>query len=200
MRATRGFVCVVVLACMFGATPPVGAAVRPQRCSGPPPTTQSGRASLSPGLSGLKLPQTIALTVSLFSCSPAKETHGSGSLKTTITIKAGQRCGLLTRPHTLNGNATISWKDQRKSTIRMTLSLTGRTQFVNVTGTVDSGLFKNHPVTGQLHFTDVVSPHGVSSNGPGIARACQNTTRPNRFGRVSIVALEFFTTRSFVIH
>jgi len=155
---------------------------------------------LSPGLNGLKLAQTIVLTVSLFSCAPAKTTHGSGSLKSTILIQAGQRCGLLTTPHTLKANATITWKDQRKSTIRMTFSLAGRAQLVNVTGTVAGGLFKNHAVTGQLHFTDVVSPHGVSSNGPGIARACQNKTRPNKYGRVSIVALRFFSTRSFVIH
>jgi hypothetical protein len=148
----------------------------------------------------LKLAQKIVLTVSLFSCAPAKTTHGSGSLKTTITIKAGQRRGLLRHPHTLKANVTITWKDERKSTIPMTFSLTGVTQLVNVTGTVRGGLFKNHAVTGQLHFADVVSPHGVSSNGPGIAQACQNKTRPDKYGRVSIVALKFFTTRSFVVH
>ncbi len=200
MRVTRGFVLVVVLACVFATTSPVGAAVQAQKCSGPPATMQSGRASLSPGVNGLELPQKIALTVSLFSCAPVKTTHGSGSLKTTITIKAPQRCSLLKNPHTLKAIATITWKDGHKSTIPTTFSLTGASHFVNVSGTVSAGLFKNHAVTGQLHYVDVVSPHGISSNGPGIARACTNKTRPNKYGRVSIVALTFVTTKSFVVH
>jgi hypothetical protein len=191
---------VVVLACVLATTTPVGAAVQPQKCAGPPATMQSGRATLSPGVSGLELPQKIALTVSLFSCTPARTTRGSGSLKTTITIKAPQKCGLLTNPHILKATVTITWKDGHKSTIPTTFSLTGASRFVNVSGTVSAGLFKNHAVTGQLHYSDVVSPHGISSNGPGIARACTNTTRPNKYGRVSIVALTFVTTKSFVVH
>jgi hypothetical protein len=200
MRATRGFVLAMGLALLLGTMSPAGAAARPQKCSGPPPTTQSGRASLSPGLNALKLPQKIAISLSLFSCSPARTTRGSGSLKTTITIKASQTCGLLTNPHLLKGTATITWKDELTSTVPMTFSTTGATQFVNVSGTVSKGLFKNHPVTAQLHYAAVVSPHGVSSNGPGIAQACKNKTKPNKYGRVSIVALTFVTTKSFVVH
>lgn len=200
MRVTRGFVLAVVLALTLGTMSPVGAAVRPQKCSGPPATTQSGRAALTPGLSALKAAQKIALSVSLFSCSPARTTRGSGSLKATITIKTQQNCGLLTNPHLLQATATITWKDELTSTIPMSFSTTGPTQFVNVTGTVSAGLFKNHPITGQLHFADVVSPHGVSSNGPGIAQACKNKTQPNKYGRISIVALTFVTTQAFVVH
>jgi hypothetical protein len=201
MRVTRGFVLVVTLAIVLGTMSPVGAtAARPQKCSGPPATTQSGRASLTPGLSALGSAQKVVLAVSLFSCSPARTTRGSGSLKSTLTIKAPQTCGLLTNPHTVKATAVITWKDEFTSTIPMTFSLTGASQFVNVTGTVSSGLFKNHPITGQLHYADVVSPHGVSSNGPGIAQACKNKTKPNKYGRVSIVALTFVTTKSFVVH
>jgi hypothetical protein len=200
MRATRGFVLAMGLALLLGTMSPAGAAARPQKCSGPPPTTQSGRAALSPGLNALKLPQKITINLSLFSCSPARTTRGSGSLKVTITIKASQTCGLLTNPHLLKGTATITWKDELTSTVPMTFSTTGATQFVNVSGTVTKGLFKNHPVTAQLHYADVVSPHGVSSNGPGIAQACKNKTMPNKYGRVSIVALTFVTTKSFVVH
>ncbi len=199
MRATRGFVLMMVFALAFGTMSPAGAAGRAQKCSGPPPTTQSGRAALSPGLSGAKLAQQVVITVSLFSCSPARTTRGSGSLKTTIKIKAPQTCELLQNPHILHGTAVITWKDEFTSTVPMTFSLTGASQFVNVTGTVSKGLFKNHPVSGQLHYADVVSPHGVSSNGPGIAQACKNKTKPNRYGRISIVSLTFVTTKSFVV-
>ena len=75
MRAWRGLVLVVALALAIGPVSPAGAAVRAQKCSGPPPTTQSGRASLSPGLSGAKLAQEVSITVSLFSCSPARTTR-----------------------------------------------------------------------------------------------------------------------------
>ena len=54
MRATRGFVLAMGLALLLGTMSPAGAAARPQKCSGPPPTTQSGRAALTPGLNALK--------------------------------------------------------------------------------------------------------------------------------------------------
>ena len=200
MRAWRGLVLVIALAIAIGPVSPAGAAVRAQKCSGPPPTTQSGRASLAPGLSGAKLAQEVSISVSLFSCSPARTTRGSGTLKTTIKIKAAQTCELLQNPHTLKGNAVITWKDEFTSTIPMTFALSGASQFVTVTGTVTKGLFKDHPVTGRLHYAEVVSPHGVSSNGPGIAQACKNKTKPNHYGRVSIVSLTFVTTSAFVVH
>jgi len=71
---------------------------------------------------------------------------------------------------------------------------------VNLTGTVSKGLFKDHPVSGQLHYAGVVSPHGVSSNGPGLAQACKNTVKPNHDGRVAIVTLTFVSTKAFVVH
>ena len=201
MRRTRGFVLVVGLATVLGTVSPVGAAVssaevhRDRRT-----TTQSGRASLSPGLSGVKFAQEVALTVSLFSCSPARTTRGSGTLKTTIKIKAPQTCELLQHPHILKGTAVITWKAEIQSTIPMTFTLSGASQRVAMTGTVTKGLFKDHPVTGELHYGAVVSPHGVSSNGPGIAQACKNTDQAQPHGRVSIVSLTFVTTKSFVVH
>ena len=203
MRAWRGRVLGVARAIAIGpgsAAGAAGAAGAQQKCSGPPPTTQSGRASLSPGLNGAKLAQEISITVSLFSCSPARTTRGSGTLKTTIKVKAAQTCELLQNPHTLKGTAVITWKDEYTSTIPMTFMLSGASQYVTVTGTVSKGLFKNHPVSGQLHYAEVVSPHGVSSNGPGIAKACKNKTQVNHYGRISIVTLTFVTTKEFVIH
>jgi hypothetical protein len=201
MRATRGFVLIVVLALAIGSVGPAGASVgAQQKCSGPAPTTQSGRAALTPGLNGSQHAQEISITVSLFSCSPARTTRGSGSLKSTIKVKAPQTCELLHNPHTLKGTAVITWKDEYTSTIPMTFTLSGASQYVNVTGTVNKGLFKDHPVTGQLHYAEVVSPHGVSSNGPGIAKACKNKTQVNHYGRISIVTLTFVTTKGFVVH
>ena len=201
MRASRGIVLVVALALAICSVSPAGASAgAQQKCSGPAPTTQSGRAALSPGLNGVKLAQEISITVSLFSCSPARTTRGSGTLKTTIKVKAPQTCELLHNPHTLKGTAVITWKDEYTSTIPMTFTLSGASQYVTVTGTVSKGLFKNHPVTGQLHYAEVVSPHGVSSNGPGIAKACKNKTQVNHYGRISIVTLTFVTTKEFVVH
>jgi hypothetical protein len=168
MRASRGFVLIVVLALAIGSMSPAGASVgAQQKCSGPPPTTQSGRTSLSPGLNGAKNAQEISVTVSLFSCSPARTTRGSGTLKTTIKVKAPQTCELLQNPHTLKGTAVITWKDEYTSTIPMTFTLSGASHYVTVTGTVSKGLFKNHPVGGQLHYAEVVSPHGLQEQDPG---------------------------------
>jgi len=199
MRGTRGTVLVVVLAFVAAGMSPAGAAGKTQQCDGPAPTIQSGRATITPGVNALSLPQQVDMKITLFSCSPDSSTRGAGTLKTTLMLKTGQTCGLLTHPHTLDAPATITWKDGRTSILSLAVALSGKSQTVSATGKVTRGLFKNHPVIGQFRDEDVVSPHGVSHNGSGIAQACANQAEPKMFGRVSITGLTFYTTKPFVI-
>ncbi len=200
MRPTWRLVpAVVVLVLAAGPTVSLGAASKTQLCDAPTPPAQSGRATITPGVNGLKSPQHIAMTISLFSCSPAFATRGAGSLKTTIVIKAGQTCSLLTAPHTVRATATIKWKDNYTSVLALTFSLSGASHNVNATGTVSHGLFKNHPVTGEFHDTDVVSARGGTPTGSEIYQACRNKLPPKTHGRVSINGLTFVTTKPFDI-
>ena len=202
MRTTRRALLTIVTtvaALAVGPAGPLGAAAHAQECSGPAATKQSGRATIAPGVNALALPQDVTLSLNLFSCSPSRTTRGAGALHATIDFETGQTCALFTQPHTVHVTASVTWKNDMRSTIATTLALSGASQNVVVSGTVTKGLFKNHPVRSQLHYTEVVSPQGVSTHGPGIAQACKNRTRPNRYGRVSIVTLTFTTTKAFVI-
>jgi hypothetical protein len=189
----------VVLVLAAGPIVPLGAAGKTQLCNGPSPPVRSGRATITPGLNGLPSSQQIAITISLFSCSPAFATRGAGSLKSTITMKAGQTCTLLTGPHTLHATATITWKDSDMSVLALTLSLGGVSHNLNATGTVSHGLFKNHAVAGEFHDAEVVSTHGGTPTSSDIDRACRNKVPPKMHGRISINGLTFVTTRPFDI-
>ena len=200
MIGTRRFVLVavvvIVAACPLG---PLGAAGKAQLCDRPAPPTQSGRATIAPGLNASKSPQQIALTISLFSCSPARSTRGAGTLKSSITIKAAQTCSLLSHPHILRGKTTIKWKAEFTSSVAVYFSFSGTSHNVNATGKITKGLFKNHPVSGRFHFTESVSGHGGTPGNSDISKACKNKTAPNRNGRLSISGLTFVTTKPFVI-
>ena len=183
-----------------GVMRPLGAAGKVQECVGPSPPRQSGRAMIAPGLNASKAPQQFVLKVSMFSCSPARTTRGAGTLKSTITIKTPQACGLLTDPHALlRANATITWKDDFTSTLALTFSFVGSTHDVNTTGKVIKGLFKDHLVTVRFHYGDLVSGHGGAPSNSEIVQACRNKIAPHKHGRHSIDALTFVTTKSFVI-
>jgi hypothetical protein len=199
MRGMRGCVALVVVALVAGAAGPLGAAGKTQQCDGPAPAIQSGRATITPGLNALSLPQHLAVKISLFSCSPNRATRGEGTVQSTITFKTRQTCALLTHPRTLDMTATITWKDMLTSTLTLTLVLSGKSQNVTASGKVTHGLFKNHPVSGHFHYKDVVSPSALSRHGPGIAQACANRTAPKRYGHASISGLTFYTTKPFVI-
>jgi hypothetical protein len=199
MRGSRGLIVAVVLGLVAGAMGPAGATRMTQQCDGPAPTIQSGRATITPGLNALSMPQQIVVKITLFSCSPNSSTRGQGTLKTTIKLKTGQTCALLTHPRTLRATATITWKDTFTSVLALTLALSGKSQNVHATAKVIHGLFKNHVVDGQFHDQDVVSPSGVSHHRTGVAQACANQAGPKMPGRVSISGLTFNTTRPFVI-
>jgi hypothetical protein len=204
-RVVPGFVLgavvmvVIIAASPIGRIGPLGAAGKAQLCDRPAPPTQSGRATVAPGLNASKSPQQIALTISLFSCSPARSTRGAGTLKSAITIKAAQTCALLGRPHILTGKTTIVWKAEFTSTLAVSFSFSGTSHNVTATGKVTKGLFKNHPFSGRFHFTEAVSGHGGTPGNSDIAKACKNRTAPNRNGRLSISGLTFVTTKPFVI-
>ena len=200
MRVTRRLTLVVVAAALAaGMTPPVGASTFTQKCDGPPASTQSGRMTFTPGLNRLSVKQQIDVKISLFDCSPARDTRGAGTLRSTITPKGSQTCQLVTLAHVFNATAKVTWKDDKTSTMSMAFSLTGKTQLMNLKGKVTKGLYKNHSVTGQVKFKIVVSPIGTNPNGDGSAQACKNKVAPHKFGRVAISALNLYSTKHFVI-
>ena len=196
-RRKWGFVIALVLA--LGTMSPLGASTFVQRCDGPPPSTQAGRATFSPGVNRLSVAQQIAFKVSLFDCSPARATRGAGSLRTMITPKGSQTCALLTAPKVYKTTSKVTWKDEKVSTIAMTYSFTGSSQFINIKGKVTAGLFQGHSVTGQFKFKSVVTPLGNYPNGDGVSQACVNKIAPQKFGRIAITAINLYTTKHFVI-
>ena len=195
MRVKRmfGLVTALLVVTAWGVAP-AGAATPVQTCTGPSPTTQSGRATLSPGLNGLATKQTISMKISLFSCSPSVTTGGSGTLKGMFTTPTAQTCALITTPRVLNATVTIGWRNLSTSSLTLTFSLTGPTRLINVTGKVSAGLFAGHLVAGQFHYKPVVSP-----NGGTLSQACANKVAPGQPGRMSVVALNLFTTHHFTI-
>jgi hypothetical protein len=199
VRKTRTVGFVVVLILRTGAIGPLGAAGPVQTCIGPASSSQSGRASFTPGVSDLKAAQRIGLRVNLFHCTPANTDRGSATLNDTITPKGPQTCKLFTVPTVWKSTATLTWKNRKVSTIPLTYSLTGASQLVNIKGKVSSGLFAGHAVTAQLRYTEVVSPTGKYSHGSGIAQACVNRVPPNKYGRIVIASIDFYTTRHFTI-
>jgi len=198
MRGTRGFGVLAVLAVVAGVAAPIGAATHAQSCHGPVESTQSGRVAVEPGVNALATKQQMSWKISLFSCSPARATRGSGTLKSAYAT-AAQTCVMLKQPKAFKETAKITWKDDATSTIAVTFAFTGATRLVNVTGKVTSGLFAGKKVAGQYRYREVVSPYGVTHNGNGVAQACANKVKPKGFGRVAIVALNIFTTKPFNI-
>src|SRR5262249_29622624 len=150
-----------------------------QKCSGPSSTTQSGRATVTPGINARPQKQTIAATIHLFQCAPSTLTGGSGTFKPTITTTTAFNCALINNAQTLHASATIWWKSTAHSTLSLTVKTSGPGRLANVTGKVTAGLFTNHLVSGQFHFKPVVSP-----NGHTVAQACANTVAPGGAGRI----------------
>ena len=202
MRVTRRVLLAVVVTVSASVAGPLGAASSAsfvQKCAGPPPSTQSGRASLAPGVNRLSVSQQISMRVSLFDCSPASASRGAGTLRTTIVPKGSQTCTMLTAPKVFKATAVIAWKNDKKSTLSLTFSLTGATRLMNLQGKVTSGQFKGHSVTGQLRYALVVSPIGNYPNGDGVTQACKNKVPPQKHGRVDISSLKLYSTKHFVI-
>ena len=194
MRVRRALGLVVVLAAATATmSSPVGAAWPVQVCSGPPPISQAGSATLDTGLNGLPTKQIIKLALHLTSCSRAKPTDGSGKLKFTYTTPTAQTCALVNQPHVLNVKAIIIWKNLRTSSLALKLSFTGGSDLLNISGSVTDGVFATHLLTGQYRYKRVVSPHGKT-----VAQACADKAVPG-FGQIKIGELTFTQTKSFTI-
>jgi hypothetical protein len=195
----RLVVMAVVVAIVASAPVASGAASFVQRCNGPPPSTQSGRASFVPGVNGLSIAQTISVKVSLFDCSPNRATRGAGTVQSTIKPKGRQTCGtFFNTPTTWKSTAKVVWKDEKTSTLSVTYSLTGKTHFINIKGKVTTGLFKGHALTAQLKYKLVVAPIASYPHGDGVAQACANKLKPGNRNRVEISAIDVYTTKRFV--
>jgi len=196
-RTSLALLLVALLVTVTGSA--AGGAAKAQECDQPRPPTQSGRASITPGVNHLRRAQTVSLSISLFSCSPSSATRGAGTLKSTITIKTPQSCALLTRPHRLTAPASIRWKTGSSSNLALALTLSGASHDVTISGIVTRGLFKNHSVGGRFHFGEVVATKGSDPSSSDIVKACRNTAAPNQHGRLSINGLTFLTTKSFTV-
>ncbi len=197
MRAIRQVV--LVLAAVLVATPvaapaPVGAATFVQKCNGPPVSTQSGRINLSPGLNGQRVRQTLDVRVSLFECSPDRTSRGSGTFKARFMTTSPRGCGLLNTTTRFKINGTVIWKNESRSTLALSFTVAGRARTVTVSGKVSAGRFKGHKVTAAYKFRSVASPHPATQH-----KACANKVKPNGRNRISVVALETFSTKPFVV-
>jgi len=194
MRATRKFVLVLVVVLGGGAGSPSGAASFVQKCNAPRVSTQSGRINLTPGLNGQPARQTLDVRVSLFECSPDRTSRGSGTFKSTFPTEQARACGLLSSTTAFNLKGTVVWKNGHTSTLAITLTLEGRSRTVAVTGQVTGGEFNGHKVRAEYHVKPVASPYPTS-----LKAACANKVKANGGGRKSIVSLETFSTKPFVI-
>ena len=196
MRTKRRFFLVLFLVLVTGVAVvgPLGAADFVQKCNGPNATTQAGRFTLTPGVNALPAKQVIAVKVSLFSCSPASKTRGAGTLRSEFTPSAAQGCGLLRNRITYKVKAKIIWKNEDTSSMVVNYAMSGKTHVVNVSGKVTSGKFVGRKLTGQYHYTPVASPYPTR-----VSKACANNIKPNKRGRKSVVSLNFYKTKPFVI-
>jgi len=197
VRGRFAFVAVVVL--VGGATVPLGASTFAQKCEGPPSSTESGRAAFVPGVNRLSTAQQVTAKITLFGCSPARSTRGAGTLRAVITPTGTLTCSLFSTRTVWRTVGTIVWKDTKTSTLALTLTLTS-VRLMNVAGTVTSGLFKNHPLTGQLRYSEIVAFSGGHHHGDPVSAACANKIAPHRSGRIAITAINLVTTRHFIIH
>ena len=196
MRIIRTLPLALLIGCAaLVATPvPSGAAGPVQKCASPAPPTQSGRATITPGINGLAHTQTIVATVHLFQCTPSTATMGSGALTITVHTPA-VTCTQLNSAHTWSSTSTITWKNGSTTTVPVRLGF-NTTRLIGLSGKVSAGLFVGHNVTGQLQWKPVVSP-----NGHTFADACANKVAPvnGGTGRVSIVGLTLVTTKPLTI-
>ena len=179
---------------LVGVSSPASAASPVQTCSGPALSTQAGRATFSPGLNGFAVRPTVDAKVNLTRCSPSAATGGTGTLKFTLKTLTTKTCTFITEAHAVRTSATISWANSTSSTLTLTISFTGSTRLANVTGSVASGLFAGHSVSGQYHYKPVVSPSNFT-----VAQACANTVPPGHSGRISIVGLILSRAKAFTI-
>jgi len=198
MRAIRRLALVTVVVVVAGLIGPAGAVTVAQRCDEPIASAQSGRAVFAPGVNEASLAQHIAVKISLFHCLPANTTRGSGTLTTAITTGA-QTCRLFTASTVLKTTAKITWKNSRTSTLAAVLSLTGSSHLVNIKATVISGLFLGNTATGQFRYALVASPSSSFGHTNGVAQACANKVRPNKYGRIAIKVIDLHTTKPFLL-
>ena len=137
---------------------PMGAATAPpvQSCA-----HVTGSITFTPGLTNTPANQTVAAKGNETGCTPAATTGGSAALKATIHLTAGSCAKLAQGNQTLTGGATSTWKNAKVSHYNLTFKTgTGSAATTaTITGTVSSGLFVNHKVTGAVKFTPTGSPN-----------------------------------------
>ena len=155
---------------------PVGAATPVQTCK-----KVTGSATFTPGLTNTPRTNTVKARGNESGCTPTAKTGGSGVLTATIKVVNGSCAKLATGKQTIKGTAATTWHNKKVSKYALTL-VTGSgsaATTANITGTVTSGLFVHHKVTGQIKFKVSGTPN------------C--TTKP-------VKAVTFVSSKPFVIH
>ena len=113
MRARRRIlVLVLAFVLVAGVTQPVEALEFEQKCNGPHVSAQSGRITFTPGLNGKAVRQRLDVRISLFSCSPARDTRGSGTFKSSFLTKRARGCGLLSTVTAFKVKATVDLEER----------------------------------------------------------------------------------------
>ena len=156
---------------------PLGAATPPQQTC----KKVTGSATFTPGLTNTPRNNVVKAKGTQSGCTPSAKTGGSGVLTATIKVTNGSCAKLATGKQTIKGTAATTWHNKKVSKYALTL-VTGSgaaATTANITGTVTSGLFVHHKVTGQIKFKVSGTPN------------C--TTKP-------VKAATFTSSKPFVIH
>jgi hypothetical protein len=169
------------------------AAVPAQTCTAPGTTDQAGRQSFAPGINGLATVQTFSAKIHLFHCTGKPATGGSGMLRISLKT-AAVTCSVFTTAHVWKTTATINWKNKAGSTGSISFATSGASRKAIVTGTISTGLFAGHSITGEFKWAPLVSP--VNQKFP---TACANTVGYGDPGRASVVGDVVFRTKAFTI-
>jgi len=164
------------------------------KCTGPSSVDQAGRQTIAPGINGLATVQTVTSRVHLFKCVGKTRTGGSGMLRTSLTTEA-VTCTAFTSPHVWKPTATIVWKNNATSTLKLSFATTGSSRKALVTGKVSAGLFSGRTVTAEFKWAPLISPGSQK-----IPDACANTIAYGDSGRASIVGDVVFRTKAFSIN
>lgn len=184
----------ITVASLVSIPTSVGAAAPSVKCTGPATTDQAGRQAIAPGINGLATVQTVTSKVHLFKCKGKTATGGSGMLSTSLKTGA-VTCSVFSTEHVWKPTATITWKNNATSTVKLSFATSGASRKAAVTGKVSTGLFAGRTVTAEFKWVPRISPPNLK-----FPAACDNTVAYGDPGRVSVVGHIVFRTQAFTIN
>ena len=126
--------------------------------------SETGVATLAPGLTPTNKAQTITATVPIAGCSGSTVT--SAALKLTLKEKA-TNCKALTKTGVkLTLAAAITWNTTQTSTVTGTATTGPKVGQVTLAGTVTAGLFQGAHLTNTIMFAQVSGGGGCTAKSP----------------------------------